>query len=157
LRVRSGATIADVDATLGVFGNRPLIVIIGHCSPGSSFISNDDHSKAYEIGDVISAIRPALKSRSTIYLTPCNTAVHSGLNPSFQRQFTTAVSKEVMGTDQLKHSSETLIIGTDSVSVPAKGKVLTTGQSYSRVKPKNDATSKVGEINEAKFLKRQKK
>lgn len=67
-----------------------------------------------------------------------------------------AMSKEVMGNDQLKRSSETLIIGTDSASVPAKGKVLTTGQSCSRVKAKNDAISKVGEINEAKFLKGQK-
>ncbi len=131
-------------------------MIIGHCSPGSSFISNDDHSKAYEISDVISTIRPALKGRSTIYLTPCNTAVRSGSNPSFQTQFTMAMSKEVMGNDQLKRSSETLIIGTDSASVPAKGKVLTTGQSCSRVKAKNDAISKVGEINEAKFLKGQK-
>jgi hypothetical protein len=145
------------DATLGVFGSRPLIVIIGHCSPGSSFISNDGHSRQYQISDVINAIRPALKSRSTIYLTPCNTGVGSASDPSFQTQFTTAIAKEAMGNDQLKHSSETLIVGTESVSVPAKGKVLTTGQSYSRVKVKNDAISKIGETNEAKFLKRQQK
>jgi hypothetical protein len=145
------------DATLGIFGNRPLIVIIGHCSPGSSFISNDGHSKEYHISDVINAIRPALKSRSTIYLTPCNTGVGSATDPSFQTQFTTAIAKEAMGNDQLKHSSETLIVGTESVSVPAKGKVLTTGQSYSRVKVKKDAISRIGETNEAKFLKRQQK
>jgi hypothetical protein len=145
------------DATVGVFGNRPLIVIIGHCSPGSSFISNDDHSKKYQIGDVISAIRPTLKSRSTIYLTPCNTGISSASDPSFQTQFTMAMSQEAMGHDQLQHRSETLIVGTESVSVPAKGKVLTTGQSYSRVKVKNDAISKIGDINEAKFIKRQQK
>jgi len=140
------------DAVSGIFGNRPLIVIIGHCAPGSSTIQNDD-GKAFAISDVISAIRPALKSRCTIYLTPCNTGVRSASSPSFQDQFTNEMLKELPGSGD----SERLIIGTTSTSVPAKGKVLTTGQTYSRVKTKSAVVTKAGEIDEPKFLKRQKK
>jgi hypothetical protein len=146
----------NADTRNGIFGTRPLIVIIGHCAPGSSEIQNDD-GKGYKISDVISSIRPALKNRCTIYLTPCNTGIASESSPSFQTQFTMAMAKEATSNPQLNQTSESLIIGTTSLSVPAKGKILTTGQTYSRVKVKNSTISDIGDIKEDKYLTRQKK
>jgi hypothetical protein len=141
----------DVESNGAVFGERPLIVIVGHSSPGSSVICNDQ-GKGFSINDVMVAIRPALRKRSTIYLSPCNTGVDSATSPSFQSQFTNEIRKWPVAPD-----FEYLTIGTTSTSIPAKGKVLTTGQTYSRVKAKGDAITEFGNIDETKFLKRQQK
>lgn len=136
-------------------GTRPLIVITGHCAPGSSEIQNDE-GKGYDINKVIAAIRGVMSNRCTIYLTPCNTGVPGKETESFQEQFTMGMLKEADRNPNLA-TSETLIIGTTSVSVPAIGKILTTGQTYSRVKLKSGDPKKFGMMNEEKFLKRQNK
>lgn len=144
---------ADTQGNGSVFGDRPLIVIVGHSSPGSDKIRSDDQ-KTYSINDVYVAIRPALRNRCTIYLSPCNTGISTPTAASFQERFTQALGT-ALSTD-LKNDFEVLTIGTSSTSFPAKGQVLTTGQTYSHVKLKG-TNMKSGLINQEKYLKKETK
>jgi hypothetical protein len=139
----------DKKSSGALFGERPLIAIVGHCAPGASAIRSDDQ-KEYGIPKVMEAIGPALKSRATIYLTPCNTGVASDASASFQEKFTRALPGAT--TEDFK----ILTIGTTSKSVPAEGKVLTTGHTYALEKQKSQASAYTP-IEEKEFLRRQQK
>ena len=106
------------------FGDRPLIVVIGHCSPGRSTIQNDAHDTEYTITEVIQAISPVFRKRCTIYLTPCHTGVASAESKSFQDQFTAELNDR---------GTEYFTIGTGSTSVPWGGQVMTTDQTYTHM------------------------
>jgi hypothetical protein len=106
-------------------GDRPLIVVIGHCSRGGAVITNDAKDKTYSIKEVIDAILPTLRNRCTIYLTPCYTGVANPSVPgskSFQERFTKKLNK--------RFEENYFTIGTTSMSVPLAGKVHTPGQTY---------------------------
>jgi hypothetical protein len=139
----------DANSSGALFGDHPLIAIVGHCAPGASAIRSDDQ-KAYDIPKVMTAIGSALKTRATIYLTPCNTGVKSDTSESFQEQFTKALPSAIDSDFKI------LTIGTTSKSIPAEGKVLTTGQTYAFEKKKGQ-DSAYAPISEEKFQKKQQK
>lgn len=139
----------DTNSSGALFGDHPLIAIVGHCAPGASAIRSDDE-KEYGIPKVMAAIGPALKRRATIYLTPCNTGVKSDTSASFQEQFTQALPRETDADFKI------LTIGTTSKSIPAEGKVLTTGQTYALEKQKSQHSTYTP-ISEDEFLRRQQK
>jgi hypothetical protein len=127
---------------------RPLITVVGHCSPGSSAICSDD-GKAYDVNQVLDVIEPLLQPRCTIYLTPCSTAVQTSASQSFLSQFAAALQDRVMVT-HMQPDTEILIVGMNSISIPAKGIVLATGHTYVSVTLNGAAP-----IDEQTFLERQ--
>jgi hypothetical protein len=102
-----------------ILGPNPLIVVIGHCSPGSSTISGDkDTGLHFSVTQVRDVIRPLMITNCTIFLTPCSTAVGKGTALSFQD---TLMSTMATG------NPEAYVIGMNSTSVPVGGTVLSTG------------------------------
>lgn len=98
-----------------MLGFSPLIVVVGHCSAGSGFISNDDQTVFFTVGQVFDAIRPLMKRGCTVFLTPCSTAASKKTEKSFQDRLIGTLDP----TDP-----EMYVIGTNSDSQPVGGEVL---------------------------------
>jgi hypothetical protein len=110
-----------------ILGSNPLIVVIGHCSPGSSSISGDEETDlSFSSTQVLDVIRPLMIKNCTILLTPCSTAVSKGESLSFQDVLINEM--ETVGTPAA------YVIGTQSTSVPVGGTVVSTGYSYKHTK-----------------------
>ena len=109
-----------------ILGSNPLIVIIGHCSPGSSSISGDKGTGLnFTVTQVFDVIRPLMTKNCTIFLTPCSTAVSTKGSPSFQDH----LINEAEDTDPGAY-----IIGTNSTSIPIGGEVVSTGYTVKHTK-----------------------
>jgi hypothetical protein len=104
-------------------GSNPLIVVIGHCSPGSSSISGDEETDlSFSVYQVLDVIRPLMIKNCTIMLTPCSTAVKTSESLSFQDHLINAMAKQ--------QGLPAYVVGMNSTSVPIGGTVLSTGYTY---------------------------
>jgi len=106
-------------------GSNPLIVVIGHCSPGSAYIHGDTGTGLkFPVTKVLEVIRPLMIKNCTIVLTPCSTALSKGESSSFQDQLLLEM------TDETNPAPGAYLIGMNSTSVPVAGTVLSTGYTF---------------------------
>jgi hypothetical protein len=102
-------------------GERPLIVVTGHSSPGSNSISCDGSVDRFKVQEVFDAVAPFMTGVFTVFLSACSTAERNDQNkPSFQERFDAIVGAE----------RPCFSIGTSSTSVPLFGKVHAEGLTF---------------------------
>ncbi len=113
-----------------ILGPNPLIVVIGHCSPGSSSISGDKGTGlTFSVTQVLDVIRPLMIKNCTILLTPCSTAVSKEKSHSFQERFIHEV--------ETNNDPGVYVIGMNSISAPIGGTILSSGYTIKHSKGGN--------------------